>query len=464
MPKETETQDAKMSVDDALRADVYRARKAEEAIYADNSVMKPITRQRMAQNLGSIINLAKASGVQKSEIVIKAKVRQANDKFAVNALNTYCILPDSRRQSAPRLTARPKNYLALALAVADLLQMKGHRAVLSRHQAILMLVENTNRFEGDTGLTEKAFSPAQIVLDSLMIKLSYLSRKHKLEDYFREVQESSVTYDLHRRASENAWARNRWSETSIGHWPRVLLTSVVRSAARVTMQMTGMEGEVDGELLVVDSVFLTLGWDLQSRVIAWLEFQPALVANPQCTHPKAPWTEYDNSSFCKYFEVSPKGSVGIFKYKFKEGEKLAFTFEQDFKRWPDAASSTRARFERLTATSLGRTFSEGRTQYIRDQGLCPHVEILDVVAPPSSALAYIEAVLLDRNSTEREKKVFSFIDGLEKEVIKLTTSFREWKATSVKRASMDHDKMRAETLLAIERLQTEHSQEDDTER
>lgn len=459
--EQPQAQETAISVDDALREEIYRARKAREAIARFPGVMPGVTQRRMATNLGRIITLAKEHGVHKGDIVVMAGVRPGTGpELAVNALNNYCLLPETktRRKSAPRLTARPKNYLQLALAAAELMRLKGHQAVLNQHQAILMLVENTNMFEGNRELAEETFSPAEIVLESLMTKLSVVSRTHKLADYFREVQEYSTTYDPYRRTADEVWAREPHSATSVNHWPEVLMTSVVRSSALATMEVDGKE--MDGELLVVDMVYLTLGWDLQSRVIPWLQFQPALVANPHCEHPEAPLVAYDHSTFCQYFEVYPEGRVGDFKYKLKDGEKLAFTIEQDYKRWPDGASPFRARFERLSAATLAMTFGEGRIQYVRAQALCPHVEPSNVVAPPSSALALIEAVLLGRGSTEK-KPVFSFIDGLEEDVSKLTTSFREWKAASVKRALKDHERVRANDLLAIEKLQAEPTQEEE---
>lgn len=449
--QQPQAQENAISVDDALKEVIYRARKAREAIERFPGVMLEVTQRRMATNLGRIITLAKEHGIHKGDIVVKSGVRPGTGpERAVNALNNYCLLPkkNTRRNSPPRLTARPKNYLALALAAAELMKSKGHQGILNKHQAILMLVENTNMFESTTKLAEESFSPAEIVLGSLMTRLSVLVRKHKLADYFREVQEFSATYDPYRRIGDEIWARESHSATSVNHWPEVLLTAVVRSSARATMEVDGKE--VDGELLVVDSVFLTLGWDLQGHIIPWLQFRPALVANPFCDHPKAPWTDYNNSTYCQYFEVRSEGSVGVFKYKFKDGEKLAFTIEQNYKRWPDGASPTRARFERLSASLLATTLGEGRAQYVRDQGLSLHLETSDLVSPPASALAMIEAELL-RDPTQKAPDS-SFLNGLEEDIIELTSSFSAWKAASVDCALKEHERVRANDLLAIEKL------------
>jgi len=442
------------------REKTHRAKKAQHAINSFKGILPELTRKRLAKNLGKIIAEAKQKGVSKGEIVVRSGVRPGtDDKLAVNALNSYCILPvpdpdperkteiKRKREAPPRLTARPQNYLKLALAAADLMGMK-------RYEVISMLVENTNKFEGDRNLDDDTFSPAETVLSSLMIKLSLLKTKYRLADYFREVEDFSATYNLDWQNMQYGWMRDANGYTGIRHWPSVCLTSIVRSTAKATMSIEGVDNEVDGDLLIVDEVYLTLGWDLESRVIAWLQFLPALAANPHRTFPGAPWLEFDYSTFSHYFEVHEQGRVGEVRYRLKEGEKLSFEIETDGKKWPDGASPTQSRFERLTAATLSRTFIEGRALATPHQRLCTYVDTTDVIAPPSSTLALIEAVLLGHNS-RRKEPIFSFLDSLEEEIKKYTISFREWKAKSIRRAIQKHVRIRAEMLLDVEKLQGE---------
>lgn len=424
----------------SVKAGIYLASVAEKKIHEYEGQMPEYERITLARNLGELIQQAKACGVPKGAVVIAANIPHLSKAAAVNALGNYCLLTEtkSKRTARPRLRARPKNYLLLALAVADLLKIPSH-------EAIVKLTEGSNAFSGHDEIDEALFSPAEATWRLLRAKLAVIAERHKLKDYFRQAYEVSATYGEDILASAASWDQDTAKDRSTSCWPTVYLGAVIRSSVSARFSIEGIDREVGGNVHAVEQVFLTLGWNPSGWIVAYLEFLPGLAVQSFEGDDHAPSFDFRCSG-----ESFTQGMIGKVRFTIDKGASIKVPDGNDG-NWPYRLRS-RKRFERLTPQLLAATFLGCRLIETPNQTLCQDIDTSAVLSPPASPLALIEAALMLRRSGPFESQHPHFLDELEKDVVLLTTSFREWRRTQRALASQDHATALAAAAQELEAL------------
>ncbi|EKM98224.1 MULTISPECIES: hypothetical protein [unclassified Acidocella] len=433
-------------VSETRSANIYLARLVNEQILAYKGVLPQYERNTLARNLAEIIGRAKAEkkNFKKGDIVIKAGVRPGtSDAGAVNALNSYCLLPEykSKRKAKARLHAHPLNYLKLALSAAEL-------AGWPRHKAIMMLTEGSNAFSGRSEIDMVKFTPAEAVWQLLRAKLAVLveSPKYRLREFFRSAQELSAVhgYDLTRNIT--GWQQEEFGDRSTSHWPTVCLTTIIRSSASARLLFEGADREVNGEVIGAEEACLTLGWDLADKIVGYMEFWPCLAVRPLAWHPEAPWVDFGTID-----KVPHEGRFEKGRFRLVEGATVEMPPGTDGNTWPYRLRS-HARFEPITPALLAETFIDCQVLQTGWHKLNSNLDTSEVMSPASSPLAWMEAELLGRETLSFGTREKGFLEELESNVERFVSSFREWRDKATRNATQDHQTIMLKMMAELDAL------------
>lgn len=409
----------------SLKNGVYLATIAEKKINAYSGVMPLSEQNTLALNLGELLEQAKDQGVRKGDIVVAAGVPHRAEA-PVNALNSYCILPKSKskRRAKARLCAHPQSYLRLALAAANLMQMR-------RHDAIVKLTEGSNAFSAEDKIDEEIFSPAQATWQLLKARIAVIAERRELKQFFCDVQKVSAIF------GENILQSDCWEQDSISsclstsYWPSVYLGAIIRSSASARINIKGTVTEVGGQVHAIEQVFLTLGWHSSGWIIGYLECLPGLAVQSLERADQRSLFDLHCSG-----ETFTHGVIGDFSFTIEnEGSiKVPDGCKGD---WPYRLRS-RKRFELLTPQRLATTLLDGQLIPTPNQTLSEDIDTTAVLSPPYSPLGLLEAQLLGREAVWPHDHIPCFLDKLEEDIVYLQTSFREWRRTQLELARNDH--------------------------
>jgi hypothetical protein len=422
----------------SLKNGMYLATIAEKKINAYNGVMPLSEQNTLALNLGELLELAKDRGIRKGDIVVAAGVPHRAEA-PVNALNSYCILPKmkSKRRSKARLCAHPQNYLRLALAAADLMQMM-------RHDAIVKLTEGSNAFSAQDEIDEEIFSPAQATWRLLKAKIAVLAERHELKQYFRDAYKVSAVFGEN-ILRPDCWEQEIASGLSVSYWPSVYLGAVIRSSASACFNIKGSVTEVGGQVHAIEQVFLTLGWHPSGWIIGYLECLPGLAVQSLELERHTPLFDLHCSG-----ETFTHGAIGNVSFTIDNGGsiKVPDGCQGD---WPYRLRS-RKRFEPLTPQQIATTLLDCQLIRTPNQTLSEDIDTTAVLSPPDSPLGLMEAQLLGRESTWPNRRIPCFLDKLEEDIVFLQTSFREWRRTQLESARKDHHEALTTAMEDLEDL------------
>lgn len=426
---------------------MYLATIAEKKINAYKGVMPQSEQNTLAVNLGELLTQAKDQGIQKGRIVIAAGVPH-RPEAPVNALNSYCVLPEtkSRRTAKPRLCAHPQNYLRLALAAANLMGM-------ARHDAVIKLTEGSNSFSAQDKIDEEIFSPVHSVWRLLKARIAVIAERHQLKQYFRDAYKVSAAY------GENILRPDCWEQDltvpgrSVSYWPSVYLGAVVRSSASAHFNIKESVAKVAGHVHAIEQVFLTLGWHPAGWIVGYLECLPGLAVQSYEREDHHPLFDLHCSG-----ETFTHGAVGDVRFTINNGGSIRVP---DGCRgdWPYRLRS-RNRFELLTPQQLAATLLDGRLIQTPNQSLSQEIDTTAVLSPPDSPLALVEAQLLGRDPNWPSRNVPCFLDKLEEDIVFLKTSFQEWRRTQLETARTDHHAALTSAMNALENLRRAARQPD----
>lgn len=407
-----------------LNADIYLARIVEKKIAAYNGQMPEYERRTLARNLGELIEQVKEYGFRKGEVVVAANIPHTSKAAAVNALGNYCLLADtkSRRTTRPRLSAYPKNYLLLARAAANLLKIPSH-------EAIIKLTEGSNAFGVHDEIDQELFSPAEATCDLLRSKLAVIVERHKLKEYFRQAYEVSAAFGEDIFENETTWGQDCFKHPSTSCWPGVYLGTVSRSSVSARLSIEGFDSEFEGCVHTVEQVFLSLGWKQAGWIVGYLEYLPGLAVQSFGCDGHAPSFDLHCAG-----ETFTQGTVGKIRFHINDKASIKVPDGCDG-NWPFRLRS-RKRFQVITPQVLAETFLGSPIIDTPNQTFCSNIDTSAVLSPPDSLLALIEAELLGRHCPFRRHP--NFLEELEKDVVLLTTSFREWRRTQLDAAKNDH--------------------------
>jgi hypothetical protein len=433
-------------VNEMRSANIYLVRVAEEQILAYKGVLPQHERNALARNLAEIITsaMAEKKKFKKGDIVTKAGVRPGtSDAGAVNALNSYCLLPEhkSKRKAKPRLHAHPLNYLKLALAAAEL-------AGWPRYKAIMMLTEGSNAFSGRPEIDIVKFTPAEAVWQLLRTKLAAVAEnpKYRLRKFFRSAGELSAVYGYDWAREITGWQQEKYGGRSTSYWPSVCLTTIIRSSASAHLLFDGTDREVDGEVIGAEEVYLTLGFDLADRIVGYMEFWPCLAVRPLAWCAEAPWVEFGTIE-----EVPREGGFRKGRFRLVEGATVEMPPGADGNTWPYRLRS-HARFEHVTPALLAETFIDCQVLQTDWHKLNPNLDTSEVMSPASSPLAWMEAELLGRKTLSFSKRETGFVEELESDIERFVSSFREWRDKALENATQDHQRTMLETMTKLDAL------------
>lgn len=450
-----EKQTATHSGDEMHSANIYLAIIAEKKIRAYQGVLPQYERNTLAKNLAEIMDRAKTEKkkLKKGDIVIKAGVRpKTSDASAVNALNSYCLLPHhkSKRKANVRLHARPLNYLKLALAAAELVGWPSHKAVM-------MLTGGSNAFSGRPEIDMEKFTPADAVWKLLRTKLALLveNPKYQLREFFRSAQELSAMHGYDWDKEIIGWWQQKSGGRSTSHWPSVCLTTIIRSSASAHLQFDGADGEVDGEVICAEEVYLTLGKDLADRIVGYLEFWPCLAVRPLAWHPEAPWIEFGTIEKVPRERGFEKG-----RFRLVEGATVEMPPGNDGNTWPYRLRS-HARFELITPALLAETFIDCHVLQTGEHKLNSNLDTSEVMSPASSPLAWMEAELLGRETLSFGKRETGFLEKLESDIEHFVSTFREWRDKALGNARQDHQTIMSKTTAKLDALRRSSIKQED---
>jgi hypothetical protein len=406
---------------------ILAARAVEQKMLDNKSRLAKSERVILARNLDGLLQEAKASGVLKGAVVLKAGIACGSDAAAANALSRYCLKIGHKRAESPKLSADPKKYLKLALAAATLTGKP-------RHEAILKLAEGSNVFGRQEKIDEAQFLPAEVVWQLLRLKLVELISRHDLMTYFREVDEVRGRYkeDLY-LVHKSGWHQDSYSGQSTSSWPFVYLGIIVRRSFSARLKIDDVEKEVSGTVQIVEGVRLVLGWE-NGSILAYLEFFPGLAVQTFEHGDHAHMFDFHWFDFHSKTNTYTTGRLKNLQFSLENNESFNRPIEST--DWP-CRLREHSRFEFLDPQSLASTFLECKLLNMPDQVLNQYADTSAVVSRPDSPLALIEAQLLERKPTYY-RQTASFLDKLEEDIILLSTSFRAWRQDQLEKARNDH--------------------------
>jgi hypothetical protein len=431
----------------------YHALLIEKKINAFRGVMPRYESKTLARNLGAILTTAKKWKVTKSAIVIESNIPH-NADAPVNALNAFCILPDgkTRRLAEPRLCSHPKNYLKLALAAAKL-------AGMTRSLVITQLTEGSNLFSSATSVGEEKLPPLQAVWELLKTELAIIVERHQLKQYFKDAYSVGASYGENILEPES-WEQDKVFSPSTSYWPWAYLCAISRDSKPARLTLKEDSKVVNGTVHAIEQVYLTLGWDPDGRVVGYLEFLPGLAVQS--------YERGDSKSLYDFHcsgETFQKGCIRNVNFEVLDGASIQIPGSGSGE-WPFRLRS-RVRFERLTLQQLSSALLESSFFPTPDPSLAPGIDTSAVMSPPDSLLAVMEAQLLGRQMHWPNKSGSSFLEELEKNILLLTGSFREWRKMKKKIAMEDYLARLAAATTELESLKkaaSEATQQDEDAR
>lgn len=445
----------------ARQAEIARARVIEQRMIEHTGRLTEKERERLAINLGKLLQRAKEAGVAMGDVVAKSGVAPGTAK-PENALGAYRIYEGGKRIAKPRLHGSVRNYHKLAMAVAEL-------AGIPEYEAILALAQGTILFEQRVG-PDAELGPAEQVCTLLTTMLREVATRHDLDGYFREV------YAL-RVLPQWEWVGDvpqvkGWQSELHGFdfqetdaWPGVLLTAVIRSTAPARLLVE--DKEMTGEVMYIEKAYLNLGWDsAASAVRPYLEFTANTALRPTGRDAwrwlDAPWTTWGYPPPTGMGAIhSQKGKV--IKFEIRPGSKLNLPSglnEPDNRALANQDPYSCSRLERLEPAVLVESFVDRRTLGVDPQFLPIAIDASSLLSPPGSTLAVIEGALLARESLGTAQQDFGnlpgFIEELDRKAAMLTSTFREWRQDAKAKAREDHRQLLAEVegRLAEMRMNT----------
>ncbi|CUJ58181.1 Uncharacterised protein [Achromobacter aegrifaciens] len=395
-------------------------------------------RNTLATNLWDLITQAKEKNIPKSAIVIQSGVPH-NQSAPVNALGGYCLAPAHRdkRTVRPRLYAHPRNYLRLAIAAAELVQ-------LPRHDAILKLTEGSNHFSDQEPLGEDEFAPAEAIWRLLKLRLAVIVERLQLKQFFKAADSLSAAYECETFEKTARWKQNR-TGLATSYWPSAYLCTVIKASEPARCMYADIGEEIEGIVHAVERVSLTLGWSAAGWIIAYLESHPGIAVHAY-EGKREPQFDFRVSG-----ETFTELNVGNVRFKIEGGRKITIP-DSGPGDWP-FRRDPRIRFDSLTPRQLASTLLETKLLPTPNQTLTPEIDTTALLAPPDSLLAILEAQLLGRECDWPHAKTRCFLDELEKDALYLKTGFEAWQQANLEVAKRDHRLKRDEAMAELARLQ-----------
>jgi hypothetical protein len=176
-------------INEQARLNAQRVAVIEEKILRCRRIDSATQRQRLAENLGAIIEEAVAKGVSKGDIATAARMSGSTGDSRV--FRRYVLSPDlsdqeRTRRAAGVLLKRTDGFIKLAKATAD-------RAGWDWHSILLRLVDGTILCAEDA-------DPDQIERDAYLVDLARIIdhaaasivREANLDDYFRTITDHDL--------------------------------------------------------------------------------------------------------------------------------------------------------------------------------------------------------------------------------------------------------------------------------
>lgn len=400
----------------------YLALIIEEKINEYKGVMPVYERKTLARNLGRLLTTAKEQKVKKSAIVIESRIPHNADAPA-NALNTFCILPNSKRTAEPRLCAHPQNYLKLALATAKL-------AGMMRSSVINQLTEGSNLFSATARLDDEQLPPVKAVWELLKTELAIIVERHQLKQFFKDAYSMWASYDENLLNPES-WEQDRVLAPSTSYWPWAYLCAISRDNKPARLTLNEKKRVVSGTVHVVEQVYLTLGWDPDGWVVGYLEFLPGLAVQSYERGDSKPLYDFHCSG-----QTFTQGRIENVSFEVLDGASIQIPGSGSGD-WPFRLRS-RIRFERLNLQQLASALLDSSFFPTPDPSLVPGIDTSSVMSPPDSLLAVMEAQLLGRKMLWPSKAGLSFLEQLEQNILRLTGSFREWRQVQKNLGTQDY--------------------------
>lgn len=428
----------KLQASSSQENSAYLALIIEKKINEYRGVMPLYERKTLARNLGRLLTTAKERKVTKSAIVIESRIPH-NADAPVNALNAFCILPDSksRRSAEPRLCAHPQNYLKLVLAAAKL-------AGMMRSSVISQLTEGSNLFSATARVDDEQLPPVQAVWELLKTKLAIIVERHQLKQFFKDAYSMWASYDENILNPES-WEQDRGLAPSTSYWPWAYLCAISRDSKPARLTLSENKKVVSGTVHAIEQVYLTLGWDPDGWVVGYLEFLPGLAVQSYERGDSKPLYDFHCSG-----ETFTQGRIENVSFEVLDGASIQVPGSGSGD-WPFRLRS-RIRFERLTLQQLASALLESSFFPTPDPSLVPGIDTSAVMSPPDSLLAVMEAQLLGRKMPWPNKGGFSFLEELEQNILRLTGSFREWRQVQKNLATQDYLARLAAATTELERL------------
>lgn len=166
-------------------------------------------------------------------------------------------------------------------------------------------------------------------------------------------------------------------------------------------------------------------------MVGYLEFLPGLAVQSYERGDSKPLYDFHCSG-----EIFKQGCIQNVNFEVLDGASIQIPGSGSGD-WPFRLRS-RIRFERLTLQQLSSALLESSFFPTPDPSLVPGIDTSAVMSPPDSLLAVMEAQLLGRQTYWPNKSGCSFLEELEKNILRLTGSFREWRQMQKKIAMRDY--------------------------
>ncbi|WP_395452491.1 hypothetical protein ACHMW5_04170 [Azospirillum melinis] len=458
----------KQTISELVRqTEIARARVIEQRMVEHTRKLTEKERERLAINLGKLLQRAKEAGIAMGEVVAKSGVAPGTAK-PENALGAYRIYEGGKRIAKPRLHGTVGNYHKLAMAAAELVG-------IPEYEAILALTQGTILFEQRVG-PDAELGPAEQVCTLLTSLVKEVIARHDLDGYFREVTALRVLPDwewFDNVPRVKGWQSELYSfdfrETDA--WPSVLLTAVIRSSAPARLLVD--DKEMGGEVMYVEKAYLTLGWNsTSSSVRPYLEFKANTALRPTGRDAwfriDAPWTAWG------YPPPTGMGAIHsqegkVVKFEIRPGSKLNLPGNLDAPDSRELANQepySCSRLERLEPAVLIENFVDRHVLKVDHQFLPIAVDASSLLSPPGSTLAVIEGVLLARESIGTAQQDFGsmpgFIEELDRKASMLTSTFREWRLDAKAKAREDHRRLLVDVESRLAELRMNAPPPDET--
>jgi hypothetical protein len=335
---------------------------------------------------------------------------------------------------------------------------------------IMLLTRDVSIFQ------QKGSSAAVRVAKLLRARLKEIESVYDLESYFRKLYALRAIRFVHRTPdNDDTWKSDvisGWGNFDDCHtemWPRVLLTSIVRSKADARLTIDG--AEEDGIVAWTEHLSLTLGFQ-NDRVEIFLRFDshfgiwPTGSAWFQPCYRDAPWFWWGLPPPMNDGEVITMFGPPMAQNGSNTSRTISFKIKHGFTKrtgdhWDKEANERRQaklRLEHFDSETITEWLSGREFMLIESQHLPRLVDPEAILCPPEMAhepIALLEGVLLGRKAIYEKtsdphfgnyESVPTFIDELDRVAKLLTTSFDDWRKISEGLAVADHNRLLTESL------------------